>query len=71
MNYSKVAIIVLGIIHVVSCGIAIYDLVFYSRRAKKIQWGIFLLVVPFLGVFVYSVTKRRPGRPASPTKLNN
>ena len=71
MNYSIAAIVVLVIIHMVSCGIAIYDLVFNSRRAKKIQWGMFLLLVPFLGAFMYSVTKRRPGRPASPTKLNN
>lgn len=45
--------------HLVIASLCIYDLFSVSRRSYKLQWVVFLLLIPFLSALAYRLTMKR------------
>ena len=50
---------VLLLLHAPVAGLAVYDLLTYSRRNNKLLWFLFILSAPVLGAHMYSKTMKR------------
>jgi hypothetical protein len=51
--------ILLSAIHFTWAGNRVQDLFRKSKRKNKIQWMLFILMIPIIGVLIYNLTMRR------------
>ena len=54
-----ILISLLVLVHIILTSIFLSDLVSVSQRHNKFQWGIMLILVPLVSIFLYAKSKKR------------
>ncbi|MFN7260200.1 MAG: hypothetical protein ACK5TU_09905 [Cyclobacteriaceae bacterium] len=56
---SSIIYYFVAIIHIAVSAFHLHDLFTKSKRADKLLWCLFLLIAPFISVYIYRKTMRR------------
>lgn len=64
MEFLRISICLVIIIHVLLAGIVAHDVVANSKRPFRMLWALLILFVPFFGARFYFQTMKRKKRPA-------